>query len=445
MNKKIFEKIITEKRAKSSNERPKYGLRKLTVGVVSCLLGYMVFMTPNVTLADKVEAKPQAIEAKVESTKANTTEEVEQPAEENTAKPENNSAEQFESQSSKTTSTNAQDRTVRAPEVNTEVAAVSDNEAEKFTAELKPITVEVGGVVDYSKAVTNLPEGAKVTANVDTTQKGEKKVEATIEFKDHSTKVVKITVNVVEKEDALEVGETTGAEDSKQQTPDTSHRADDTGVDTNSQTDFVKEKDEKGEEYYHDKKSKKEYYKKPNWEEPEAKNDGLEKWELHPDQKLREINNISDPVEIGQLNYVGNHKVEEGDDTYTVLDLTYSWSQRAASSVWKNVNMHFSKDFAESIDWTKSGYYYNFDSDKKRTLYKFESGRSGNEKVLYFSQAVQGALGGNVHHTPIRLYLKNKKITDLDNIDTTIQSRITNSDNTEILTTRFEKDKQRFG
>lgn len=30
-NKRIFEKIITEKRAKSSNERPKYGLRKLTV------------------------------------------------------------------------------------------------------------------------------------------------------------------------------------------------------------------------------------------------------------------------------------------------------------------------------------------------------------------------------------------------------------------------------
>ncbi|MDU5742763.1 MAG: YSIRK-type signal peptide-containing protein [Finegoldia magna] len=35
MNRKLFEKIITEKRAKSSNERPKYGLRKLTVGVVS--------------------------------------------------------------------------------------------------------------------------------------------------------------------------------------------------------------------------------------------------------------------------------------------------------------------------------------------------------------------------------------------------------------------------
>lgn len=82
-NKKIFETIITEKRAKCSNERPKYGLRKLTVGVVSCLLGYMMFMTPNVTLAEKVEATPQAkLEANVESKEANTGEEVEQPKEE---------------------------------------------------------------------------------------------------------------------------------------------------------------------------------------------------------------------------------------------------------------------------------------------------------------------------------------------------------------------------
>lgn len=59
-NKKIFEKIITEKRAKSSNERPKYGLRKLTVGVVSCLLGYMMFFTPNVVAAEKVD-QPQKL------------------------------------------------------------------------------------------------------------------------------------------------------------------------------------------------------------------------------------------------------------------------------------------------------------------------------------------------------------------------------------------------
>lgn len=82
-NKKIFEKIITEKRAKCSNERPKYGLRKLTVGVVSCLLGYMMFFTPNVALAEKVEATPQAkVEANVDKTEANTGKEVKQPKEE---------------------------------------------------------------------------------------------------------------------------------------------------------------------------------------------------------------------------------------------------------------------------------------------------------------------------------------------------------------------------
>ena len=175
-NKKIFEKIITEKRAKSSNERPKYGLRKLTVGVVSCLLGYMMFMTPNVVAAEKVDA-PAAVE---------------QPAE------------QFEAESSKATTTNAQDRAVRAPEVSTEVAAASDKEADKFTAELKAITVKVGEVVDYTKAVTNLPEGAKVIADVDTNEVGEKKVQATIKFSDGSTKTVEITVNV-KAEEKLEV------------------------------------------------------------------------------------------------------------------------------------------------------------------------------------------------------------------------------------------------
>lgn len=83
-NKKNFEKIITEKRAKSSNERPKYGLRKLTVGVVSCLLGYMMFMTPNVVQAEKVE-QPQVV---AETVQSNETVETEQVAEDSEAETE---------------------------------------------------------------------------------------------------------------------------------------------------------------------------------------------------------------------------------------------------------------------------------------------------------------------------------------------------------------------
>ena len=112
-NKRIFEKIITEKRAKSSNERPKYGLRKLTVGVVSCLLGYMMFFTPNVVAAGKVD-QPQA----VESTEVAKTENVEEKSEQ----PKEKAAETTETEQpvshvqgdfSKETKTNAQDRTVR--------------------------------------------------------------------------------------------------------------------------------------------------------------------------------------------------------------------------------------------------------------------------------------------------------------------------------------------
>lgn len=118
-NKKIFEKIITEKRAKSSNERPKYGLRKLTVGVVSCLLGYMMLFAPNVVAAENEKVdQSQAVEATVESTEVNNGENVEEESEQ----PKGKDAEiakteklvsNVQAYSSKATGTNAQDRNVR--------------------------------------------------------------------------------------------------------------------------------------------------------------------------------------------------------------------------------------------------------------------------------------------------------------------------------------------
>ena len=135
-NKKIFEKIITEKRAKCSNERPKYGLRKLTVGVVSCLLGYMMFFTPNVVAAEKVE-QPQAVEATVESTEVANTENVEEESEQ----PKEEAVESTETEkpvshvkaySSQATETNAQDRSVKATAEETSETG-TDETAEKTT------------------------------------------------------------------------------------------------------------------------------------------------------------------------------------------------------------------------------------------------------------------------------------------------------------------------
>lgn len=143
MNRKLFEKIITEKRAKCSNERPKYGIRKLTVGVVSCLLGYMMFMTPNVTLAEKVEAKVESTEA---ANAENVEKDSEQPKEEAA---ESKEAEQpvshVQAYSSRATKTNAQDRTVRTTAEETSETATEEKANEfKLTDEQKKQLKDAG-------------------------------------------------------------------------------------------------------------------------------------------------------------------------------------------------------------------------------------------------------------------------------------------------------------
>ena len=50
--KKLLKKFIDGKRANNANKRLKYGLRKLSIGVVSCFLGYALALTPNLSQAN---------------------------------------------------------------------------------------------------------------------------------------------------------------------------------------------------------------------------------------------------------------------------------------------------------------------------------------------------------------------------------------------------------
>ena len=56
--------IIESKKLKSSDKKPRYATRKLSVGLVSCMLGYFVFMSPTVVNAQAVEgaSEPTSIE-----------------------------------------------------------------------------------------------------------------------------------------------------------------------------------------------------------------------------------------------------------------------------------------------------------------------------------------------------------------------------------------------
>ncbi|MDU2500011.1 Rib/alpha-like domain-containing protein [Finegoldia magna] len=52
MNNKIFKKALAERIDKSSSRRPRYALRKLSIGVVSCIIGYAFLIGGNVSFAE---------------------------------------------------------------------------------------------------------------------------------------------------------------------------------------------------------------------------------------------------------------------------------------------------------------------------------------------------------------------------------------------------------
>lgn len=56
-----FKEIIENKKQKS-NRKPRYGTRKLSIGLVSCVLGYAMLISPSVALADEANETETAVE-----------------------------------------------------------------------------------------------------------------------------------------------------------------------------------------------------------------------------------------------------------------------------------------------------------------------------------------------------------------------------------------------
>ena len=48
-----FKRIIELKKMKGSNRNPRYGTRKLSIGLVSCMLGYALLVSPATVLASE--------------------------------------------------------------------------------------------------------------------------------------------------------------------------------------------------------------------------------------------------------------------------------------------------------------------------------------------------------------------------------------------------------
>ncbi|MDU5998076.1 MAG: Rib/alpha-like domain-containing protein, partial [Finegoldia magna] len=401
-NKRIFEKIITEKRAKSSNERPKYGLRKLTVGVVSCLLGYMMFFTPNVVAAGKVD-QPQA----VESTEVAKTENVEEKSEQ----PKEKAAETTETEQpvshvqgdfSKETKTNAQDRTVRTTaektsETATEGKTEQAKQADSYVPELEAIKVVKGNNVEnYRKAFKNLPEDAtiKVINEADTNEAGDKKATVEITFADQSTKREIITVKVYETQEDLEnsgFGELEFSEPGAKMNRVGASKA--------------------------EEKLPKNITDKTNWEEKEKKGD--DHWELGKSDELKDQRIVrvttSDPIEINDINYQGYFTDANGR---TNLRLVYMEKSAAVSAVWKKAAFNFG-DLYDKIDFEES-----YGVDEKGNRFKFSDTNNDKIKTLDVAGMISTRTQ-NINNLPINIVLKNGETIDsLGKVNYQVQMRL---------------------
>ena len=305
-SKKMIE-IIEKKKELSEEKTPKYGTRKLSIGLVSCMLGFSLIIAPCSSKAIELKESPEAAASEKnipETPVVDETKPAETPKEE--------------------TATPVENPTETTPAVEKKVET---KQADTFKANLQTITVDQGkNVEDYKKAITNLPQDAKldVTTPADTKEAGEKAVKATITFSDGSTKEVEIKVNV----NPVEKTEEKNTENSLEVSPEeekTGVTAPNEGVDAISSAT---------------------YYNKANWEN-KIKDES--RWKVGDNQRLVRVT-TSEPVEMNDIDYDGNFVDANGR---TVLRMVYKEKGAAATAVWYRGIFNFG-ELDQYIDYEKS-------------------------------------------------------------------------------------------
>ncbi len=166
MNNKIFGKVIAEKRAKCSSKKPRYALRKLSIGVVSCLIGYAFLIGGNVSFAEAdTNSSAQFVEFIEKAEKEETTKEIaKETPEKNTEKTPENSEDISDEKidTKKVESVNKKElmatENVKEMEENPvhkeQFTVVFDANGGKFESENNTLTVNAGENATFSETPT---------------------------------------------------------------------------------------------------------------------------------------------------------------------------------------------------------------------------------------------------------------------------------------------------
>ncbi|MDU7384645.1 MAG: Rib/alpha-like domain-containing protein, partial [Finegoldia magna] len=181
-NRSKLKKIIEYRKAKGSTRKPKYATRKLSIGLVSCLLGFTLLISPSEAKADSGENTATIVE--------------------NAGAPETTGDGAVKNSEENLNEDNGSGSEQDAEPVKEE-KSLEKTQAEEFNAQVEEINVQLNGTVDYSSAITNLPSDASATVKhqADTSKAGSQDATIEINFADESTTEVTIKVNVEDKKE----------------------------------------------------------------------------------------------------------------------------------------------------------------------------------------------------------------------------------------------------
>ena len=364
-------KIVEYKKLKGSIRKPKYATRKLSIGLVSCMLGYALLVSPN-----SVEAA------------AETTDVV---AEEKATSPEKDPVEE----SSEVTD-EAKEEPVTYNEENLDNLPVEDIIEGEKTEETPAEAKEEFKLTD--EQVSKLKEADFTLAEIEDIEKEAKsKKEADERFDVESFLDEKIADKKESQDkETLEVSED-GADKKEAQ------RAGEEASAANAVEEGEFTEDEA----------------KENWDKHVQ---DKSRWEIGENQRLRRVG-FSDPIKMTDVDYDGVFVDEEGN---TVIRLVYKERSSAATGVWYRARFNFG-ELDQFIDYDKS-YVVGADTfGSEKGTFNLTQVNDRKEREFDLGVARHDPTDARLN-LPINLVLRDKMtVADLGNKNYTVQMRLTNS------------------
>ncbi|MFO3667582.1 InlB B-repeat-containing protein, partial [Anaerococcus kampingiae] len=316
MKEKRYEllKFIEFKKQKGSNRKPRYATRKLTIGLVSCMLGFSIVVSPQLVEAGELNKSPAATEEAQPETVAGKPE----------AKKEENS--------------NGKPDGEPAGK-----PAGEETADEKAKAEDELAAYKAKAIKDIEKAFEAFGEDVKPSKSLDEYKKDVEEA-----------KSIKAVDEVVE---AAKAEAKTGAKDSEAekkegQAEGKSDLTEDKKTDNNESELEVSGKKVNNQLKASDSTEKPDalssatYYSKANWEN-QIKDKS--RWKVGDKQRLVRVT-TSEPVEMNDIDYDGNFVDANGR---TVLRMVYKEKGAAVTTVWYRGIFNFG-ELDQYIDYDKS-------------------------------------------------------------------------------------------